>query len=323
MKSVLFINLMILWCVNIYAQPKGSNRIKIKKRTITYKTVDKIPIKADLFQTTDDTKLKPVIIWIHGGGLIFGSRTDLPDEQMEFYLKAGYSVVSIDYRLAPETKLPEIVSDIRDAVQWVRENGSDSLRIDSAKIFVIGHSGGAYLALMSGFILENPPQGIVSFYGYGDIQSAWYSKPDSLYRLRPLISEEKPTRLIYDSVITGASFDDRFDLYLYSRQNGTWPSLVSNHDPLKEAEWFDSYCPIKNINRNYPPVLLIHGDKDTDVPFEQSVLLDNELELKKIKHKFIRMKNYGHVFDLFEGGLSNPDVRKAFNEVIVFLNNHR
>lgn len=219
--------------------------------------------------------------------------------------------------------MPEIASDIRDAVQWVRENGSDSLRINPARIFIIGHSGGGYLALLSGYFSENPPAGIVSFYGYGDIQSAWYSKPDPYYRLQPLISEERANSLIYDSVITAASFDDRFDLYLYTRQNGTWPLLVTNHDPEKEAAWFTRYCPVKNINANYPPVLLIHGDKDTDVPFEQSVLMDRELELKKIKHKFIRMKNYGHVFDLFEGGLSNPDVSKVFNEVIDFLNSCR
>jgi predicted esterase len=55
------------------------------------------------------------------------------------------------------------------------------LKIDSNNIFVIGHSGGAYLALMSGYFLENPPKAIVTFYGYGEIQSEWYNKPDSFY----------------------------------------------------------------------------------------------------------------------------------------------
>ena len=323
MKGSLFIFLAIHLCIDSYSQSLEDSGIKIKKRTFVYKMVGEVPIRADLFQTTGDNALKPVIIWIHGGALIFGSRTDLPEEQMKFYLKAGYSVVSIDYRLAPRTKLPEIVDDVKDAVQWIRVNGSDSLSIDSKKIFIIGHSGGAYLALMSGYILKNPPQGIVSFYGYGDIQSEWYNKPDSFYRTMPSISEEKAAKLNYDSVITTASRNDRRDLYVYSRQKGLWPLLVSDHNPVKEGEWFDRYCPIKNINTNYPPVLLIHGDKDTDVPFEQSVLMDKELELKKIKHKFIIMKNYDHVFDLRQGGLSNPDIYKVFNEVIAFLNNCR
>jgi len=301
-----------------YAQSTLGNNIQFKKRTFIYKTADKVPINADLFQTIEDSSLRPVIIWIHGGALIFGSRTGLPEEQMKFYLKAGYSVVSIDYRLAPETKLPEIVNDVKDAIRWVRVHGRDSLQIDSTKIFVIGQSGGAYLALMSGYVLKNPPRGIVSFYGYGDIVSDWYSKPDSFYRTKTLISADKASKLIYDSSITSASFN-RVDLYLYSRQNGLWPFLVSGHDPVKEAEWFNSYCPLKNINGNYPPVLLIHGDKDTDVPFEQSVLMDRELELKNINHKFIKMQDYGHAFDQSGGGLSNPDLYKVFTEITLFL----
>lgn len=98
--------------MNIYSQQMESNDIKIKKKIFIYKTVGKTSINADLYQTADNTVLKLIIIWIHGGALIFGSRTDLPEEQMKFYLKADYSVISIDYRLAPETKLPEIIEDI-------------------------------------------------------------------------------------------------------------------------------------------------------------------------------------------------------------------
>jgi acetyl esterase/lipase len=323
MKKLPFFILTLILFTNINSQSIGGAEIKIDRKTFVYKTVGNIPIKADLLQISNDSLLKPAIIWIHGGGLIFGSRADLPDEQVKLYLTAGYSLVSIDYRLSPETKLDGIVNDITDAIKWVRLNGADLLRIDSTKIFVIGHSGGAYLALMSGYFLENPPNAIVSFYGYGDIQSDWYNKPDSFSRTKTLIRKEEAKKLIYDSVITSASFDDRFNLYLFSRQNGLWPSLVSGHSLIKERTWFDIYCPIKNIKANYPPVLLIHGDKDTDVPFEQSVLMDKELQSKKIKHKFIRVENHGHVFDLFEGGLSNPDISKVFNEVLDFLNIYR
>lgn len=323
MKNILLITFSIFLSSNIYSQSVTNIEVQIKKKTFVYKNINKISIKADLFQTGDNNTIKPGIIWIHGGGLIFGSRTDLPEEQMKFYLANGYSVVSIDYRLAPETKLPDIVNDIKDAIQWVRLKGPDSLGIDSNEIFVIGHSGGAYLALVSGYFVENPPKAIVSFYGYGDIQGEWYSKPNSFFLTQPLINEDEVKKLIRDSVITSASFEERFNIYLFSRQKGLWPLLVSGHDPVKEIEWFDRYCPLKNINANYPPVLLIHGDKDTDVPFEQSVLMDRKLELNNIKHEFIRVKNYGHVFDLFEGGLTNPEISKVFTEVMDFLNSNR
>lgn len=307
-----------------FCSKKGENaNLEIRKKTFTYKSVGETPIQADLFQTTNDNKLKPAIIWIHGGGLIFGGRADLPEEQKLLYLKAGYSVVSIDYRLAPETKLPEIVNDVKDAIQWVHRNGKDSLRIDPNKLFVIGHSGGAYLALLSGSFPDNPLRGIVSFYGYGDIQTDWCNQPDSVYLAQPLISDTEAKKMMYDSTITSASFDNRFNLYKYSRQTGLWTQLVSGHDILKEKDWFNRYCPSKNISAHYPPVLIIHGDKDTDVPFEQSLLMAKQLRANKIQHKLIKLNNYGHVFDLMEGGLTNPDISKVFADVLAFINDNK
>jgi acetyl esterase/lipase len=311
--------IVLLVSVNTYSQPREVNDIEISKKTFSYKTVDKVQIKADLYRTADNTTPKPVIIWIHGGALIFGSRNDLPEEQKKFYLSAGYSLVSIDYRLAPSTKLPEIVNDVADALQWVHEYGADSLGIDPEKIFVVGHSGGGYLALTSGYSSKIRPRAIVSFYGYGDIRGKWYSSPSAYYLTQPAVSRARAEKLMSDSVITSASFKDRFDLYLYSRQKGIWPELVSGHDPKKEDQWFKIFCPIENIDVDYPPVLLIHGDKDTDVPFGQSVEMDRVLESKGIKHKFLQMKNYGHVFDAFGGGLANPDVANVFNEITAFL----
>ena len=173
MKNGFLLTFIIFLTAGCHSQVTKGTDIKVNKKTFVYKTVEEIPIKADLYQANDDRSLKPCIVWIHGGGLIFGGRDAIPGEQMKLYVGAGYSVVSIDYRLAPETKLPGIASDIQDAIQWVRTKGADSLGIDSTRIFVIGHSGGAYLALMSGYLLKNPPKAIVSFYGYGDIEGDW------------------------------------------------------------------------------------------------------------------------------------------------------
>jgi acetyl esterase/lipase len=310
---------ILLLVINVNSQ---SDENGIVYKTFIYKTVGTTNIKADLIKKTDNAT-KPVIIWIHGGGLIFGSRADIPEEQRNLYLDAGYSIVSIDYRLAPETKLPDIASDVVDAINWVRSNAADSLKIDSKRIFLVGHSGGAYLALLAGYFLKNPPNAMVSFYGYGQIDSEWLSKPDPFYLTQTLISEDEVNKLISDSPVTAASFKDRFSVYVFCRQRGFWPLLVSGHNPANEKDWFERYAPLRNIGANYPPVLLIHGDKDKDVPFEESVLLDKELKLKNIKHKFIRVNNYGHVFDLADGGLSNPVVSEVFNAVLDFLMNEK
>ena len=60
-----------------------------------------------------------------------------------------------------------------------------------------------------------------------------------------------------------------FPFYLYSRQQGSWPYLVSGHRET-QAAWFESYEPLRNITESFPPTILLHGEADTDVPFTQS-----------------------------------------------------
>ncbi|MDN5202778.1 alpha/beta hydrolase [Fulvivirgaceae bacterium BMA10] len=323
MKTI--VRVLILTAL-VTAEVVGQNSFvpddQIEKTTFTYKQVENLKIQADLYRIRADKSLKPVIVWIHGGALIFGSRDDLSEEQMKLYLDAGYSVISIDYRLAPETKLREIVSDVKDAIVWIRSNGEKTLGIDPNNIFIIGHSAGAYLALMTGYILDTPPKGIVSFYGYGDILGDWYNKPDAYYRTWDLIKKEDADKMIGKSMITNASFYDRFDFYIFCRQNGLWTKIVSHRDPIKNHDELAYYCPVKNIHPKYPPTLLIHGDQDTDVPFLQSQLIEKELAENSVQHKLITMKGYDHVFDIMKGGLGNEDIRKAFNEVIDFLDKH-
>lgn len=324
MKVFFLIPLSLCWFVLLHAQQSNIVDSSIVKKAFVYKTVGNLSIGADVYSAATSTKakLKPAIIWIHGGGLIFGSRSDLPEEQLNLYTKAGFTVIAIDYRLAPETKLPGIVADVNDAIEWVYTNGTKAFSIDTSCLFLVGHSGGAYLALVAGYTAKHKPAAIVSFYGYGDIQADWYTKPDSFFLAMPLIREDEVAKMIHDTAIASAAVNSRLNLYFYTRQQGVWPQLVTGHDPAKEKEWFYSYCPLKNFQSSYPPVLLIHGDKDNDVPCEQSVLMNQVLESKKVKHRFIQLNGYGHVFDVFSGGFSNPGVKKVFDEVIDFLNTH-
>lgn len=91
-------------------------------QTYIYKKADGCEIKLDVFGVPS-SGLKPVAIWIHGGALILGARKKSPDLPLvSALLEVGFSVVSIDYRLAPETKLPGILEDVRDAFHWIRAN---------------------------------------------------------------------------------------------------------------------------------------------------------------------------------------------------------
>jgi acetyl esterase/lipase len=98
-----------------------------------------------------------------------GGRTAILPSHIQAFNDGGYHVVSIDYRLAPETKLPEIVCDVEDAWTWLREH-ADSVGIDRSRIAILGHSAGGYLALLGGYKLDPRPAAVVSIEGEAGAQ---------------------------------------------------------------------------------------------------------------------------------------------------------
>jgi acetyl esterase/lipase len=291
----------------------------VNRETHIFKTVDGCEIKADVYKAASNS-MGPLIIWIHGGALIGGHRQGISSDQLNLYINAGYGVVSIDYRLAPETKLKAIIEDIQGAYGWIREEDPQSFHIDPDRIAVIGHSAGGYLTLMTGFCVDPRPRALVSFYGYGDISGAWYSRPDPFYCRQPLVPKEEAYASVGGKAISEAmGQNDRGRFYLYCRQNGLWPKEVVGHDPDTEPEEFDPFCPIRNVTSEYPPTLLLHGDKDTDVPYEQSVMMAEELERVGVEHELITIPDGGHGFD---GRFEDRLVVDAFKRVIAFLKKH-
>ncbi|MSV30002.1 MAG: alpha/beta hydrolase [Bryobacterales bacterium] len=263
-------------------------------QTLIYRTVGGCEIRADVYGAVAGAA-KPAVMWIHGGALITGSRKSLGGKFHQALIEAGYAVVSIDYRLAPETKLPGIVEDIRDAWRWLHQEALSRFGIDPKRIAVAGGSAGGYLTLMCGFAVNPTPRALVSYYGYGDITTSWYAEPDEFYRKSPLVAKDEA----YGSVGTAPVSEppgghQRGRFYLYSRQQGLWPKEVAGRDPRKEPAWFDRYCPIRNVTGRYPPTLLIHGTEDTDVPYSESKNMAERLARAGVKHEFITVDGAGH-----------------------------
>ena len=288
-------------------------------QTHVYKHVGDCEIKADVHGA--GVARRPVVIWIHGGALIMGSRALNPGPARpipaitDLFLKAAYVVVSIDYRLAPETKLPAILEDIQDAHKWVREKGPKLFGADPERIAVSGGSAGGYLTLMTGCCVEPRPRALVSLFGYGDIAGPWYSRPDPFYASQPAVTKKEAYAAVGSRELSeGSGRRGRF--YLYCRQQGLWPKEVAGRDPDAEPRWFDRYCPIRNVAPNYSPTVLIHGDKDTDVPYEQSAAIAKELARHKVPHEFITIPGGGHGF----GNYPDPQVViGAYSRAVEFL----
>jgi acetyl esterase/lipase len=292
--------------------------IEWNMQSYTYKTIGNCRIQADVYQT-DRRNNQAAILWIHGGALICGSRSAIASYQLRRYLDAGFTVISIDYRLAPETKLPEIIEDLKDAAQWVRKKGPDLFGIEPDQMAVVGHSAGGYLALMAGFVMNPQPKAIVSFYGYGDIIGPWYSQPDPWYCAQGMIDMSRAHESVGQMPLTEGEWGKRSPFYLYCRQRGLWPQEVGGQDPQKNPAWFSQFCPIQNVTNRYPPTLLIHGDQDTDVPYERSLEMDAVLEQNQVDHKLLILKGKGHVFDYASDAQEDPVVARLFVQVEEFL----
>jgi acetyl esterase/lipase len=291
----------------------------IKTTTHTYKTVGDLQIKADILRPDDKTK-RQVVVNIHGGAMIFGTRQRI-NRGTRMLLDAGYAVVSIDYRLAPETKLPAIMEDIEDAFRWIRREGPKLANLDTTKIAVIGHSAGGYVTLATGYRVQPRPTVMVSIFGYGDIIGDWYSKPSP----HPGHWGKTMTDEQAKAVAAGPPVADERDrkddgraFYSYCRQRGLWPKYVSGFDPHTEPEKFDPFMPVKNVTKDYPPTALIHGQKDTDVPHEQSVLMAEQFRKHGVPYLFFSIENAEH--GLFDA--DDRDLDRAYRETLTFVNRY-
>ena len=285
--------------------------------TYIYKTVGDCEIKADVYRPSQQNQRAPGIVWIHGGALISGSRQWIHPEQLRRYLEAGYALIAIDYRLAPETQLPAIVEDLQDAFRWIRQEGPRLFGVDPERLAAVGHSAGGYLTLLAGCLVSPRPRALVAFYGYGDIVADWYTKPDPFYCRQPLVTEEASGRL-YHGPVTSQVYEGRRkeQFYLYCRQQGTWPQEVGGRDPDEEPGFFEPYCPLRNVTSSFPPTLLLHGTADTDVPYEQSHLMAAELRRWRIDSELITVDGGGHGFD---AQMDEARVQDAFARTLAFL----
>jgi acetyl esterase/lipase len=270
----------------------------LPKHTYTFKTVGDLKIQADVYRA-DDKKVRPVVVWIHGGALIMGNRKSVPKNLLDVCSDEGYALVSIDYRLAPEVKLPEIIADVEDAFRWLRDDGAKECHLDPDRIVVTGGSAGGYLTLMTGVAVKPRPKALVAYWGYGDVDGDWYTKPSEFYRKQvALIDKAEAYKGVGGKAITGSEdgvdFRPRGRFYHYLRQNGLWTKEVTGFEPATEKAKLDRYCPVRNVSPEYPPTMLVHGTEDTDVPYQLSADMAKELAQFKVPHELVTVTGAGH-----------------------------
>ena len=317
--------LPVIIAMYVLTTPVGAEEPAFAKQTFTYKTAGDIEVKADVYRYADE-KPQPVLVWIHGGALLMGSRSGVPPQLLDLCKSDGFVLVSLDYRLAPEVKLPAIVEDVKDAIAWVRRDGPKLFHCNPTRVVVAGGSAGGYLTMMTGCVVEPRPTALVAYWGYGDVDGDWYAKPSVHYSsTAALVLKDEAYAGVGEghAVVTGTEGGSepqrvRGRFYLYLRQNGLWPREVVGFDPATDRAKFAPYCPIRNIDERYPPILMIHGTEDTDVPYDQSAAMAKELDRRGRPGELITVPGAGH-------GLVGGDkqlITDAHARAAVFIREH-
>ncbi|NKB66171.1 MAG: alpha/beta fold hydrolase [Candidatus Latescibacteria bacterium] len=317
---------VILLLLLVQATTAMDGESPYSKETHVFKIVEGDSLKIDLMRLADD-QVRPIVIWIHAGGLIMGGPPNLQaGEKERLFLDAGYAVAAIEYRVAPEHKLPTIIEDVEDAYNWVRNSGPTHFNIDPDRIALLGHSAGGYLSLIAGARLRPRPKALVAFYCATDISGTWitqYEVPPPEQRVEleyikwpdPPVSHDEAMGFLEE----GLRGRKRFQYVLYCYQKGIWPQQVTGRDPQQEPEWFHQYEPVRNVTKDYPPTMLLYGEVDTMIPLQQGIQMAAELERAGIEHEFLTFPGFGHMFDEDWSHLGDPSVQDAYARILQFL----
>jgi acetyl esterase/lipase len=274
---ILFFSLQSFSQENPFLKPFSWD-IPSEKKEFVYKTVEGHEIKANIF-LPESKGLHPVLIYFHGGGFIFGNRDQgLNNKIKEKLLASNYAIVSADYRLAPETKLKEILNDVSDIIKWLRENGVQDFNIDTNKIAVAGGSAGGYLALSTGFNQISAPNAIVAISTPTGFSTANIQMGDL-----SALNQPGPYDIVKDTIVSYGDYDSRMTLWRFLARNSLALYEIFGFDPSQYPERLENFKLTNNVDSDYPPTLLIHAKNDHLVDLQQVSDFHNFLKEKQIK----------------------------------------
>lgn len=276
--------------------------------TITYFIHEGLPLQATFYPAAAASPKPLTLLYLHGGGLVFGNRNDLPDEYKRMLSEAGYALLTIDYPLAPEAQLPEMMLCLQQALVLFIQESKNLFKLDSTDYVLFGRSAGAYLAFLLAARSADPHlQGLASFYGYYSLEDSSFHQPSTYYNTFPKVPTAYLKQLIQKQPLAVGAVTERFPLYLHARQSGNWVPLFLA-DKSKIAAFNLTAAELQSL----PPTFLTASTADQDVPypFTQQAA---QLIPRAVLHPVLGMP---HDFD---ADLTKPAGRRTYQQLIHWL----
>jgi acetyl esterase/lipase len=233
----------------------------------------------------------PAIVFVHGGAFRMGSHDDgLP--ALVPFAKLGYVCASLEYRLSSEALFPAQIEDVKCGVRFLRAN-ADRYGIDSARIGAWGPSAGGHLVAMLG--VSDGVSELEGDGGWSGISSGvqavcdWFGPTDFLQMNSAGSSQDHDSPDSPESELIGGPIQAHAE-------------RVARANPI-------SYV---TPGRDIPPFLIMHGEQDPLVPFNQSELLVVALERVGARVSLHPIAGAGHGGPAFETAEVSSLVRDFF-----------
>lgn len=274
--------------------------------------VGKIKVPATV-HTLEGFSNRCAIVYYHGGGFLYGKRDDLPEPYVDMITAAGYTLVAVDYPLAPEWPLECSMELSFQTLCQLVEHELSELGCDRYVLF--GRSAGGYLALKMAAELDSKrpdlqrPAAIWDFYGYWNLDDPFVRTPSAHYAAMPGVKAATVGALTAPSgsLVFEGPKATRFSLYVYARQQGTWGRMLG----VDESNAAAMSLSREDLER-LPPVFITASTGDNDVPLKQSKTL-----MRAVKYR--KMHQVYYLEHDFDRDTANPVGRETYQAALTYL----
>ena len=245
---------------------------------VTYLTASNVELKLDVYQRRGMTTPQPTVIYMHGGFWVAGNKEGAITALMP-WLEMGYNVVNVEYRLGRVALAPAALEDCFCALRFLSTQAKN-YNIDVNRIIVTGESAGGHLALSLGII------------------------PESAGLDRECLGAPLPKVAAVVNWFGVSDVADVIDGPHKANAAAQWLGSMPNRDEIARR-----VSPLTYIRAGLPPIMTIHGDADTTVPYEQAVRLHAALDKANTPNRFLTIPGGKH-------GNFTPEERTRIYEAI-------